>query len=94
MDESGILWEKVWKEFFVLLVLYRVKEKMHSEIVLIIYQLKWYSPNSVICLVRCWSYYWPTSFQSCLSASFISCNEYKKARGLVVLGEGKGAVML
>ena len=25
---------------------------------------------------------------------FISCNKYKKARGLVVLGEGKGAVML
>ena len=26
--------------------------------------------------------------------SFISCSKYKKARGLVVLGEGKGAVML
>ena len=25
---------------------------------------------------------------------FISCNKHKKARGLVVLGEGKGAVML
>ena len=32
------------------LLLYRVKEKIHSEIELIIYQLKWYSPTNIISL--------------------------------------------
>ena len=31
-------------------VLYRGKEKIHSEIEIIIYQLKWYSPTSIISL--------------------------------------------
>ena len=30
----------------------------------------------------------------CRLIPFIPCSKYKKARGLVVLGEGKGAVML
>ena len=36
----------------------------------------------------------PRRNRRCALSAFISCNEYKKARGLVVLGEGKGAVML
>ena len=36
--------------FSQIILLYRGKEKIHSEIELIIYQLKWYSPTSIICL--------------------------------------------
>ena len=65
-----------------LILLYHGKEKIHSEIELIIYQLKWYSPTCIIgfvLLVLCPKlvYYWPRSFRALylfLSASLSACS--------------------
>ena len=76
---------------YIYILLYHGKEKMHSEIKLIIYSLSWYSPTSIIILALLVLY--PKLvllLTACLSASAVQClrdkasfifPQYQKSRG-------------